>query len=441
MAFRYSPKQPQKFLLSSPFWFWDFDDTVVGQQSDNLTVALENVGLEAITVSGLQLPSGPFIVTGAPSLPLALQSGESATFTVTFSPQARGAFQDSIVILSDDPETPRRAILLGGTGYTMDLAEKTVMYATSGANKLYTVNPATGETVEMGESVEGPISGLAVREKTDGLHAWIAGSVYQVGAKSADLIQLLASSFGGTVNDVAFDGGDALYAGMSDGKLYKINVETGEETLIGTATGYALTGLTHDPTGDFLWAAAKKYPFGAMYDYILKISTSDATPTLVGRSGDNVVTKSLTFDNSGNLYGLKQKSGTDYLVQFDKTTGALEDSVELGTLGLETITMWYDVTTDVGEEELIPVRYELTQNYPNPFNPSTTIEFALPQAGYMTLKVYNILGQEVAALVAGDHAAGTFKATWDASGLPSGVYFYRLTSGEYVQTKKMVLMR
>jgi hypothetical protein len=88
-----------------------------------------------------------------------------------------------------------------------------------------------------------------------------------------------------------------------------------------------------------------------------------------------------------------------------------------------------------------PEQYVLNQNYPNPFNPSTTIEFALPHAGYVTLRVYNVLGEQVATLVAEDHAAGTFKAMWDASDMPSGVYFYRLTAGGYFQTKKMVLMK
>ena len=101
--------------------------------------------------------------------------------------------------------------------------------------------------------------------------------------------------------------------------------------------------------------------------------------------------------------------------------------------------------TGVGEDPIVegelPKEYVLRQNYPNPFNPSTTIEFALPHAVYITLKVYNILGQDVAALIAGERPAGTFKVTWDASSLPSGVYFYRLAAGEYVQTKKMVLMR
>jgi hypothetical protein len=100
------------------------------------------------------------------------------------------------------------------------------------------------------------------------------------------------------------------------------------------------------------------------------------------------------------------------------------------------------VATDVEPSEvLVPREYTLAQNYPNPFNPSTTIEFALPHAGFVTLKVYNVLGEEVGDLVSGDHAPGTFKATWDAADIPSGVYFYRLTAGECVQTRKALLMK
>ena len=101
----------------------------------------------------------------------------------------------------------------------------------------------------------------------------------------------------------------------------------------------------------------------------------------------------------------------------------------------------FQLVTEVAASGEIPTAFALEQNYPNPFNPSTTIEYALPHAGYATLRVYNVLGEEVAMLVDGEPAAGTFKTEWDASDLPSGVYFYRLTTGEYVQTKKMVLMR
>jgi hypothetical protein len=439
-GYRYSPTQPQKFLLSSPYWFRNFDSTLVGQQSDSQLVVLENIGVDAITVSGLQLPSGNFTASGAPSLPLTLQSGESATFSLGFSPQARGVFQDSIVILSDDPEFPRRVISLHGTGYTMGAVERAAMYAVSGAGKLYTVNPATGTNAEMGDFVGATPTTLAVRKKTDGLYTWIDGSLYQVGAQSADVVQILESSVSGIVAAMTFDGGDALYVGTTDGKLYKVNVETKEETLIGTATGYSITGLAHDPANDILWVAAKRFPFGAL-DFILKVSTADAAPTVVGNTGDNVVTNSLTFDDARNLYGLKQKSGTDYLVQFDKATGTLLDSVDLGTLGFEAVTMWYDVVTAIEEEEVVPVRYELAQNYPNPFNPSTTISFALPKQSQVLLKVYNMLGQEVTTLVDETMEAGSHRVVFDASSIASGVYFYRLTAGEYVQTKKMILMK
>ena len=89
----------------------------------------------------------------------------------------------------------------------------------------------------------------------------------------------------------------------------------------------------------------------------------------------------------------------------------------------------------------IPVRYSLEQNYPNPFNPSTVIEYRLPAAGYVTLKVYNVLGQLVRTLVDGVQTAGNYSARFDGPGLSSGMYFYRLQSGSFTQVKKMMLLK
>jgi hypothetical protein len=99
--------------------------------------------------------------------------------------------------------------------------------------------------------------------------------------------------------------------------------------------------------------------------------------------------------------------------------------------------------TDVPDdgEELIPVVHALGQNYPNPFNPTTVIGYSLFVRGPVTLRVYDILGREVAILVDGVKAPGTFTARWDASGLPGGVYFYRLTGPGVNETRKMVLIR
>lgn len=93
------------------------------------------------------------------------------------------------------------------------------------------------------------------------------------------------------------------------------------------------------------------------------------------------------------------------------------------------------------ESDMLPSAFELAQNYPNPFNPSTTIEFALPTAGEVQLVVYNVLGQEIATLVQGTLPAGTHRVTFDASGRPSGVYFYRLSHEAGVETRKMTLIK
>jgi hypothetical protein len=89
----------------------------------------------------------------------------------------------------------------------------------------------------------------------------------------------------------------------------------------------------------------------------------------------------------------------------------------------------------------IPSEYILYPNFPNPFNPSTQMAYALPKTGKVSLKVFNLLGEEVATLVQGMQSAGTHTALFDGSGLPSGIYLCRLESEDFIQTKKMVLLK
>jgi hypothetical protein len=97
--------------------------------------------------------------------------------------------------------------------------------------------------------------------------------------------------------------------------------------------------------------------------------------------------------------------------------------------------------TDVPGQTGTPLVYQLNQNYPNPFNPSTTITYALPKQSQVTLKVFNLLGQEVATLVNAEQPTGTHVVVFDASRLASGVYFYRLEAGTFTQVHKMMLMK
>ncbi len=88
-----------------------------------------------------------------------------------------------------------------------------------------------------------------------------------------------------------------------------------------------------------------------------------------------------------------------------------------------------------------PLNYQLAQNYPNPFNPSTQITFKLPEAGFVSLKVFDVIGREVAELVNEVKPAGNYDVNFNAAGLASGIYFYRIKSGKFIDTKKMILMK
>jgi len=97
--------------------------------------------------------------------------------------------------------------------------------------------------------------------------------------------------------------------------------------------------------------------------------------------------------------------------------------------------------TDVEDLELIPTEFALRQNYPNPFNPSTTITYHLPKTANVELKVYDVLGNEIATLVDEEQPVGIYNVQFTMNNFCSGVYFYKLTAGDYISTKKMILIK
>jgi hypothetical protein len=113
----------------------------------------------------------------------------------------------------------------------------------------------------------------------------------------------------------------------------------------------------------------------------------------------------------------------------------------LGYAKSDTLHFLVTPVTSVVVDQLIPVEFRLDQNYPNPFNPSTTIRYGLPNRSQVTLTVFNTLGQQVATLVNGEQEAGYHEVRFDAGGLSSGVYFYRLQAGNFVETRKLLLVR
>lgn len=105
-------------------------------------------------------------------------------------------------------------------------------------------------------------------------------------------------------------------------------------------------------------------------------------------------------------------------------------------VGLDIIT-----SVDDNVEQSLPKQYQLSQNFPNPFNPVTTIEYSIPESGMVSIKVYNILGQEVRTLVNEDQSAGSYRVTFNATDLPSGLYFYSISINNFIETKKMIYLK
>lgn len=178
-------------------------------------------------------------------------------------------------------------------------------------------------------------------------------------------------------------------------------------------------------------------------------NTSSFTPTptsfgLRGVLGTNYIWQCTGATTSGIIYR-STNSGVAFVSQSTQTASCYCISmanINCGWVGLSNGQIRkYTDNVGIGEPITTPTRFELKQNYPNPFNPQTNIDFTLAQTGYVTLKIYNLMGQEVMTLIDGVETAGEHNVMFDASGLSSGTYFYAMKSGDFTETKSMVLVK
>ncbi len=111
-------------------------------------------------------------------------------------------------------------------------------------------------------------------------------------------------------------------------------------------------------------------------------------------------------------------------------------------LSEDEIDSLFSIITDINKsEDNLPINFALHLNYPNPFNPITTINYQIPELSFVTLKIYDVLGSEVTTLLNEEKEVGGYEVEFDGRGLPSGIYFYRLQAGSFIETKKMLLLK
>jgi len=224
-------------------------------------------------------------------------------------------------------------------------------------------------------------------------------------------------------------------------------------------------GLWRLPATDTIWIEAATFP---IYEFF--IASNDYIYTKEAKSTDNGQTWT-TIGNGSYIYSFAENSighlffgtneygqGVYRSVDFGETwelisdglptsininalTVDSEDYLYAGTGGKSMFKTTTSTLVSVEDIEFKPTSFSLEQNYPNPFNPNTIIKFQIPEAHFVTLKVFDVLGNEVATLVNEEKTAGNYNFDFTTDKLTSGVYFYRLQAGSFVETKKMILLK
>ena len=286
-----------------------------------------------------------------------------------------------------------------------------------------------------------------------------AGNVYITGfsrntsfASSADYLTIKYTSAGDSAwvrryegavngqdeaNDIAVDDSGNVYV-------------TG--TSVGTFSDYAT--IKYNSAGTQQWVARYHGPFNTSNDYAHSIALS-ANGFIYVTGGSQISSLSTTdiatikYNASGEQQWLKSYNGpdsqgdigyhiavydTDYIYVSGNSTG-LASSTDYLTVKYEKLTGISSISSNV------PDRFHLYQNYPNPFNPSTKIKFDIPQSGNVKLRIFDLIGREIAMLVNGDLTAGSYEYEWNASSYSTGIYFYDIQTETHRETKKLVLSK
>ena len=236
------------------------------------------------------------------------------------------------------------------------------------------------------------------------------------------------------------ENGNTLWTKTYNGPSSPNSVDDGRDIELMSDGGVAIVGFSNlntwllrtDANGDTLWT--KQYP-GSGGDSFDK--TSDGGFVIVGgiqlirTNANGDLLWSTTFAGLAN--SVQQTSDGGYIVAGYNFFSATKDDLWLARFGSDPTSIEKDIET--------PNEYLLFQNYPNPFNPSTKISWQSPVSSHQSLKVYDLLGNEIATLVNESKPAGSYEVEFDASELTSGIYFYELQSGSFIETKKMILIK
>jgi len=434
---------PEESFLSVLPWQHDFGSVRLGERGDTLGIVLRNTGADPVVVTEIELPADTaFAAIQVPSTPLTLLANESVLLGVCLAPERRDRFRDSLVVLSSDGARPRQAVSLRGSSYTMFPARAGEVYGLFDTH-LRILDVVSGASTPIGGWSGVSLRDIAIQPVTNVIHGVSQRALYRICRENFDLVYTLQLPVEAVA--LAFQGRDTLFLSSSEGGLYRADLRAGILAPVARLANMQLfSSLAVHPVTSEVWCSVRGQTVGAPVDKIMKVNNTTGDTILVGYAGGGIVIQSLVFGSDRLLYALGTIDAKSSLLTIDTADGEGTKIVKLLDSSPSALAMRPDSTKLLSVDDgdgVAPAGYVLYQNYPNPFNPITTIEFALPHSSAVSLRVFNVLGEEVLTLVDAERAAGVHCSVWDASGMGSGVYLYRLSAGNFIQVRRMALVK
>ena len=449
----------------------DFGQITLGANAAT-TVTIHNNGSADLTVSAISDPGGAFALTNLPTLTAIICPGNTTTFDVTFSPAEIGATAASVNISSNDPDSPIVEIQLTGEGIdnSPPPAQDFVLLANERINieKFSSIhgNIHSNDKVEIEKGRNGVVYGnisavesieIEKRNTVDGdvispetdIDGMVNGSILEESVDAVPMPQLSEFSSGNTDIYVRKRSTKILLPGSYD------DIEVGDRATLQLSSGdYFAEDLTLQSRAKLL-VDVSGGPVNIYLEEDLQLDERAEVEISGGSTADFTV-----FCGDDRNIKIREKAiMRGNLIAPNATVKLEDDSYFKGSIVADRISIEKNVVivshsatilpkSPQATEEIaaVPETFELRQNYPNPFNPTTTIQFGLPVDAMVSLNIYNARGQLVKALANGTMPAGVHQIAWNGTDegstlVASGMYFYMLQSGDFRETRRMILLK
>jgi hypothetical protein len=263
----------------------------------------------------------------------------------------------------------------------------------------------------------------ATTRNSNPLNAWF---VFDSGEEQTVTLTNVNFTNGGL--PVVVEGGTTVDFGMSEMK---------EDGLFFLRDGATLATANEGGVDSTIQATLDTVYFDPNASYTFNGTTAQVTGVMMPDTVDG-----LTIDNEAGVV-LSQETVINGVLRL--VAGVFDNTIPFtlgpdGSISYEGGSLLYPLSIEDQLPE-IPTEFALFQNYPNPFNPTTTIRYDIPENSHVTIKIFDVMGREVAELVNDAHVAGAYSVNWDARGYASGLYYYQISAGDFVSVRKLILMK